>query len=345
MNNTKKFNFSLKEGIFVVTLFASSAFILTLPRILLPFSVAYILSLILRPFVNNLYSQGLVRKVVTIFLFLILMFTIFYPLFSGVKSITQEASKIEYYLPKLDTYLRDKNLQLSTYVREKFNYDLSVNYVDTLTNYVEKSTQSIIGYLPSAIGSFLEFGFIIPFFLFFLIKDGRRMRFKFLNLVPNSLVERFYFLGYQFNIKFGNYVFAKFIEASIITIVITTGLLIIGYPFAFILGIFAGITNILPYIGPLLGFAPALIIGLVDNNPDLTMGAMTLLYLIANIIDLAFVFPLLVSKVVNLHPVAVVLSVIVGSHYAGIIGMVVSIPLAAFIKILANELYMGTNKN
>jgi putative permease len=51
------------------------------------------------------------------------------------------------------------------------------------------------------------------------------------------------------------------------------------------------------------------------------------------------------SKVVNLHPVAVVLSVIVGSHYGGIIGMVVSIPLAAFFKILIQELYMGTNKN
>lgn len=331
--------------IFILGSTLACGFIITVPRVIIPLSIAYVLSLILRPFVNNLYSQGIARKSLTIFVFLLMLAGVSYPLVTGLRSISAEASKIEYYIPKLDRYLREKNLHLSTYVQEKFNYSLSVNYVDSLTNYAEVTTQSILKYLPSAIGAILEFGFIIPFFLFFLLKDGRKIRFQFLRFVPNSFVERFYYLSYQFNIKFGNYVFAKFIEASIITVVITVGLLIIGYPFAFLLGLFAGFTNILPYLGPFLGFIPALIIGLVDNNGDITMGAMTLLYVTANIIDLAFVFPLLVSKVVNLHPIAVVLSVIIGSHYWGILGMVVSIPLAAFLKILIEELYMGSNRN
>ena len=166
------------------------------------------------------------------------------------------------------------------------------------------------------------------------------MRLQFLRIVPNNIVERAYYLYYQFNTKFGDYIFAKALEAVIVGTIITTGLLIIDFPFAFLLGIVAGVTNILPYIGPLLGFLPALIIGLVDQNPDTTLGAMLMLYLIANIFDLAFVFPVLVSKIVNLHPIIVVVSVILGSQFGGIIGMIISIPMAAFIKLLFEELYL-----
>ena len=160
-----------------------------------------------------------------------------------------------------------------------------------------------------------------------------------LKIVPNSFVEKTYYLYHQFNTKFGDYIFAKFIEAAIVGIVITTGLLLIGFPFAFLLGLIAAITNILPYIGPILGFLPALVVGLADQNPNTTLGAMVLLYLIANIIDLALVFPLLVSKIVNLHPMIVVVSVIIGSQFAGVVGMIVSIPLAAFLKLLFQEFY------
>jgi putative permease len=61
--------------------------------------------------------------------------------------------------------------------------------------------------------------------------------------------------------------------------------------------------------------------------------------LIANIIDMGLVFPLLVSKIVDLHPIVVVASVILGSQYWGLVGMIVSIPLAAAVKLIFIELY------
>ena len=67
-----------------------------------------------------------------------------------------------------------------------------------------------------------------------------------------------------------------------------------------------------------------------------------LLYIIANAIDIFFVFPILVSKIVDLHPVLVVISVILGSQYFGIVGMIVSIPMAAAIKLIIIEVYEET---
>lgn len=306
---------------------------------MIPFGVAYILSLMIQPLSRSLYSVSLRKKTISILIALVVSFMFFYPVVKGVKTVTEEAHKIEYYLPKLERYLREKYASFEEEVYERFNYEITTNPVDKLVEFGQMSTKSALIYLPAFVTSLLEWGFIIPLFLFFILRDGRKVRFQFLKLVPNNIVERTYFLFHQFNTKFGDYIFAKFIEAAIVGTIITAGLLIIGYPFAFLLGIVAAITNILPYIGPIIGFLPALIIGLVDQNPNTTLGAMVLLYVIANVIDLAFVFPILVSKIVNLHPIVVVVSVILGSQFAGIVGMIVSIPLAAFFKLLFLELY------
>ena len=63
------------------------------------------------------------------------------------------------------------------------------------------------------------------------------------------------------------------------------------------------------------------------------------IYIVVNVIDIAIIFPILVSKIVDLHPVVVVMSVILGSQYFGLVGMIVSIPIAAAIKLIGVELY------
>ena len=66
---------------------------------------------------------------------------------------------------------------------------------------------------------------------------------------------------------------------------------------------------------------------------------MLVIYGLANLIDMVLVFPLLVSKIVNLHPIVVVVSIIIGSQLAGIVGMIVIIPFIAFFKLLFKEIY------
>jgi putative permease len=312
----------------------------SLSRIMIPFGIAYILSLVLKPVQKSFYSVDFKRKGITLIAVIGLGFIFSYPIIEVVKTVSVESHKVEYYLPKLENYLQEKYKTLKAEVELRFNYEITTNPVDKLIEFGQENTKQIFVFLPKIIGSLLEWGLLIPLFLFFILKDERAVRFRFIKIVPNNIVERAYYLYHQFNTKFGDYIFAKSIEAAIIGIIITTGLLLLGYPFAFLLGVVAAITNILPYIGPFIGYAPALIVGLVDQNPNTTLGAMTALYLIENIIDLALVFPVLVSKIVNLHPVVVVVSVIVGSQFGGVVGMIISIPMAAFIKLLFQEIYL-----
>ncbi len=112
-----------------------------------------------------------------------------------------------------------------------------------------------------------------------------------------------------------------------------------GVKFSFLLGLIAAITNIIPYVGPIFGIIPAILLALAEYGFGGTFGAIIILYLIANVIDLALVFPFLVSKIVDLHPLIVVTSVMVGSHLWGLVGMVISIPLVAALKLIAYEIY------
>lgn len=337
-NNFKNNRYKLAFFLFIV--FSLLVIASSLSRIMIPFGIAYVLSLMLKPVQKSFYSVDFKRKGVTLLTVIGLGFIFSYPVIEVIKTVSAESHKVEYYLPKLENYLQKKYTYFKSEVKTKFNYEIKSNPVDKLIEFGQENTKQVFVYLPKIIGSLLEWGLLIPLFLFFIIRDERAVRFRFIKIVPNHIMERAYYLYHQFNTKFGDYIFAKSIEAAIIGIIITTGLLLLGYPFAFLLGVVAAVTNILPYIGPIIGYAPALIIGLVDQNPNTTLGAMTALYLIANIIDLALVFPLLVSKIVNLHPVVVVVSVIVGSQFGGVIGMIISIPMAAFFKLLFQEIYL-----
>lgn len=324
---------------FIVMIILVAVLAFSMSRLAIPLGVAYVLSLMLRPFRVAINSVSLKRKFFAVFFILFIGFLIFYPLVSGVSTLTSEAHNFEIYLPKLEAYLREKYDIVRTELFMRFNYELQSNPVDSMIDYGKAYTKDLIVYFPKFFTSLFEWSFIIPLFLFFVMKDGKKMRFIFLKMVPNPWVEKVYYLFHQFNTKFGDYIFAKFIEAAIVGTIITTGLLIIDFPFALLLGIVAAITNILPYIGPIIGFLPALVIGLVDQNPDTTLGAMIALYIIANVVDLALVFPILVSKIVNLHPMIVIISVIIGSQFGGAIGMIISIPMAAFVKLLFVEIY------
>ncbi len=310
-----------------------------LKRLVVPFGVAFVFYLILKPILQQCRSKSVYHTIFISLIFLVAFLIVLYAFTSSLPYISGEFAKLQDYVPRIEEYLRSRYSYVTGFIERKFNYELDFNPVDTAILYLQQTLKLVIIKLPYFLSTAMEWFFMVPIFLLFIIKDGFMFKKQLLKVVPNSWAENFYHLINQFTNKFGDYIFAKFIEASLVGIVITSGLVAIDYPLAFILGLIAALTNVFPYIGPFLGYVPALIVGLVDQNPNTTLGALSVLYLVANLIDIFIVFPLLVSKIVNLHPLVVILSVIIGSGVAGFLGMVVSIPVAAIVKLTFTEVY------
>jgi hypothetical protein len=83
------------------------------------------------------------------------------------------------YLPKLENYLREKYALVKSEVKERLNYEIVTNPVDKFVDFAQENTKQLVVFLPKIIGSLLEWGLMIPLFLFFLIKDERRVSLQF----------------------------------------------------------------------------------------------------------------------------------------------------------------------
>ncbi|AUO00037.1 AI-2E family transporter [Bacteriovorax stolpii] len=325
---------------FAVVILLFCTLVLALPRISIPISLAYILSLALTPIVNYLMRFHLSKTKATLIVFVVLSVLIGLPLFKVIPVLSMQTRDIQYNLPQIEQYVITQYEVVTAFIKAKTGHELADGYVFQTLSQLETWASEFVVKVPNYLATLLEWIFLVPFFTFFLIRDSDSFKKTLLSFTPNTIFERFYYVIHVFNRQLGDYFFAKFVEAVIVGGIITIGLLIMGINNAVILGFAAGITNIVPYVGPILGVIPAIILTMLEYGlTSPTMGAVLILYAVANAVDAFFVFPFLVSKIVNLHPMIVAISVIVGSHYAGITGMVISIPVVAAIKLIITEIY------
>lgn len=134
-----------------------------------------------------------------------------------------------------------------------------------------------------------------------------------------------------------NTVIAKFLRGQlldglIIAVLSSIGLTLINLDFAVFIGCFAGISNIIPYFGPIMGMVPAAIIGLLAGDPMQAVFAVLVLFIIQQA-DSTLISPRIVGSSIGLHPVFVLLAVTVGGAYFGIVGMLLAVPIAAILKL------------
>jgi putative permease len=332
-------NLKIKLVLFFVLLFASIAFAIIFPRLTLPFGFAYIIYLMAKP-LTILLTTGSKKQRFFFFGLLILgVFFSLFPLFAAFHNIDTDFSKFTGHIPELEKQLQDKFFVFKVYLFEKLGYRLNIDPVSFIVKKMESSGTLLLAQIPDYLSSFFEWMLLVPMFLYFFFFQSKKFGQSIMDSIPNSIFEKSYVLFSQFNTKFGEYIIAKFIEATILGTLVTIGLLAVGFPYSFVLGFFAGVTNILPYIGPVIGVVPALLVALLNTDPNISIVGPCIVYLAANLIDMVLVFPLLVSKVVDLNPIVVVLSVIVGGQLAGVVGMIVIIPFIAFFKLLFEEIY------
>ncbi len=126
------------------------------------------------------------------------------------------------------------------------------------------------------------------------------------------------------------------IDACIVAILSSIALSILGLKFAVFVGVFAGICNVIPYFGPILGMIPAFLIGALTDGPMTGVLAVILLLVIQQI-DGNLIYPKVVGESTGLHPLFVLLAVTVGGGISGLYGMVLAVPVAGVLKILFNK--------
>ncbi|MBU3185033.1 AI-2E family transporter [Clostridium estertheticum] len=280
----------------------------------------------------------LLTYLVVIFLVVILIYSM-YAMIGGQISSNQTLSVM---FATITDYIKRYN-EFFDYINRKItqsglSLDLKGYLSQAITqvySYLSVSINSII-MLFAGIGNILVNGFIGLFISFYLLKDHDFFKKLYINSVGLIMRERrFNSLNktiFEINDIISSFIRGQLLDGLIVGLISSIGLSVIGLDFAFLIGLTAGIANIIPYVGPLIGCIPAIIIGLLSPNPIMAVWAVLLLLAVQQL-DSAVISPKVVGDSMGLHPIFVIMAITIGGSIAGILGMLLSVPAAGIIKL------------
>lgn len=313
--------------------------LLAVPGMLISFLIAFVITYLFKPVVNYCERKGLNRTSSIIIPFVLtgLLITSVSSFF--IPRMTQQAEAFQSELPKYVAGVSELVKKNTSKINKLIAPFSKVDMAEQAGQWLQSTSGSLLNNIPNWISQFLSTLLLAPFFAFFMLRDGQKISRSLLALVPNNLFEAALNLVYQINQQLGGFIRARLLEALIVGVVVWCGLYLLDFPYAALLSILAGATNLIPYVGPVIGAVPGLLVAVVNQQSSGSIALVGLVYVVAQAVDMLFIIPLVVAKIVDLHPVTVVIVIIVGSQVMGVLGMIISVPVASILKLTFTEFY------
>ena len=206
--------------------------------------------------------------------------------------------------------------------------DTNIEHIESfLLKQLQNTTNITIG-LFSNLSSFI----LGPVIGFYILKDIDKIK-NTAKYLKEPYKEKIIWLLKTIDATLGRYIRSQLIICVIVTFLTTVALYIIGVDFAILIGIVAGVANIIPYFGPIIGAVPAVIIAILKYPHKVIwiIIAMIIIHQLESII----ISPHIVGESVGIHPITVIFSLLVGGTFFGFWGLILAVPIAALIKLLS----------
>ncbi|MBN1987418.1 MAG: AI-2E family transporter [Prolixibacteraceae bacterium] len=220
---------------------------------------------------------------------------------------------------------------------------------EQLTSEIDVSQLSnIFGLVAGTLGELLIAFFSVSFITFFFLKEKDMFREGILLIVPTEMEEKVGHIMNSISHLLRRYFIGLLFEVFMVMLLDTVGLTIVGIEFnhAVVIGLFCGMFNVIPYLGPWMGAAVGLLIGAALNiNADFMshtlplLGLMAIVFLSVQIIDNILFQPLIYSSSVKAHPLEIFLVIMAAGSLAGILGMILAIPVYTILRVVAKEFF------
>ncbi len=321
-----KINFIFQPiGTFFTTLFA-------------PVLVAGFLYYLLNPIVGLLMKLTKMKRIFAIVLVLLLLlgvivWTVLAVIPNLVKQLASLAENTPYFISSVQKWLTElsKNPIFDGVDIEAQIEKLDISYGSIIQKFLSGLSNSL-GSIVGGITSTAMTAVTAPFILFYMLKDGER-------LVPN--IKRFFpekrraqiveLLG-QMNKTLSSYISGQAIECIFVGTFTFIGYLIIGVDYAFLFGMVAGITNLIPYLGPYLGLLPAVAVTIFSSPLQALLCCVVVL--IVQQLDGNIIYPNVIGKSLQIHPLTIILVLLVAGNIAGLLGIFLGVPFYAICRTI-----------
>ena len=320
--------------ILVLTLVLGFSAILWIGNLVAPILASVIIAYLLDGFASPLLRLRIPRFVGVLVVYLGFLALLAFIVFAIVPILSQQATQLVSRIPGILAELRDVLMQLPHRYPE-FISETQVNQVAGALGYeamtvgrdiVTASVSSVFGVIT--LGIYLV---LMPLLVFFMLKDKERLIAWMVGFLPRDhrLLAH---VWHDVHRQLGNYVRGKIIEILVVWVATYAAFAIFGLDFAMLLSFLVGISVLVPYVGAIAVTIPVAMIAYVQwgIGPDFTY--LMLAYLVVQVLDGNVLVPLLFSEVVNMHPIAIIASVLVFGGLWGFWGIFFAIPLGILIQ-------------
>lgn len=308
-----------------------------------PIVISGFLYFLLNPVVNLLEKARLPRTIAIIVLYaaivgiLVLIIgnvaPIIYKQITGLfNELPNYADQTKQFVEYLSETKQFKWVMAQDYVSIKDIEDQLMGIANSLPNNISSGIKSIV----SIVTNITVLIVTVPFLLFFMFKDGYKLPGAIAKFMPASYREEGVKTLKETGATLAAYIQGQLTVASFVGTLTFIGYLIIGLPYALVMALIGAATNIIPFLGPFLGAAPAVIIGLFDSPTKAVL--VIVVVVIAQQIEGNFLSPLILGKRLDTHPATIIILLLVAGNLAGIVGMILAVPFYAVMKTIVLNL-------
>jgi predicted PurR-regulated permease PerM len=313
----------LIAGIFIVLAYYTAGLLMLL---LISGLIAYLLSSI----ISRLEYYGIKRSVAVAAVYLAAAFFFICADLLFVPFLQQETINLTEKLPEISRQAEDAFSRVR-------GYPFAEELIEKLLSAMESPAQALskslnLAELFSQAASAAFALVLVPFFVFFILKDWPAILKTVIGWVPAAYVETTVAALFEINILTGNYLRGLAIDCITVGGMASLGLWLVGVSYPVTLGIISGAANVIPYIGPVTACVISCFIAFIQfKSPGVVLNV-ALLYVMIKLLDDFIVQPLTIGRSVRLHPMLLVISIIAGQKLFGIMGMVLAVPAVTILQ-------------
>ncbi|UQS81725.1 AI-2E family transporter [Bombilactobacillus folatiphilus] len=316
-----------------------------------PLIVAAIMYYLIKPLINLLENKLHFKRLLAISLvFLVIILIVLWAVLTLIPIIQSQTASLIKNLPHywhmlqqaVNDLAREPHLR-RLHIQDNLSWNkISQSFMHSIGGTVNIAWSNFTSAI-SIVSNTVMIILTAPFILFFLLKDEQKIKPSILQFIPDRLKAATSQTLSEINAALSSYIRGQLTVAFWVAIMFSIGYLIAGLPYGALLGIFAGICNLIPYVGSAIGLLPAIILALLSGHHMIFI--VIIIFVIEQTIETRVVSPLVVGNKMNMHPVTTIFVLLVSGGMFGLIGVIGGIPSYAILKILFTKTFSWFQAN
>ena len=324
--------------------FIFTPIVVLIQTVVLPIILSAILYYLLVPIVDFFERKGVRRIYSIIVLYLIIIGVLTILIVLVIPLLRDQIMRLIVSFPNLVNDIERMleqviGSQFLNQVQQTFDFNISdlaaqvSNEATTILNSTFAGIGNIIGSVSKTVMAIIT----VPFILFYLLKDGKKLPDYILNFLPIPMRSHTFTVLQEMNKQISSYIRGQIVVSFCIGVLMFIGFVIIGLDYAPVLAVIASFTSVVPYLGPAIAITPALIIAVV-TSPYMLL-KLIIVWTIVQLIEGKFISPQIMGRNLHVHPITIIFIIIIAGNLFGVVGILLAVPGYAVLKVITTHLF------